>query len=586
MRHLPAIDGLRAVAVLSVVAYHAGLPIPAGLVGVDVFFVISGYLISRLLLEEGRIDLVGFYARRARRILPAAILVVAATLVATMALAPSLLGDVARSAAAASVFLANFHFQGVTGGYWAESAETMPLLHLWSLSEQFYLAWPLLLYGVRKRPAPWLAGIAVASFALAEFLIQSNPNAAFYQMPARAWELAAGGLVATGTIRVPRWGGLMGLLLALAACVMPMPHFPGIGALPAVAGATLLIAAVHHGQRVRALELRPVVWIGLISYSLYLWHWPLLALDRASRVGDAPLSVRLGLCAAAIVLAALSYRYVETPFRRAQARPRHAVGVGLVSVACLFGAASALADTVPPKPVPVFSASRTRCHAWGPGVTAKFQPPHCVADAPKVVLWGDSYTGPWEGATEALASRQGMAAVWAVETGCPAVVGVEVPRGSAKASAYCVRKADETFAYLQRNGADTVIVATHWARLLRERPDAEAGVMRWAKGLAKVRRIVIVGATPELRDSVERCTELGVPCDIPRAEFDNASAASRRMLADLDRLPNVEVIPLGDWLCSASNCPGVRDGVALYHRDNHHVSDAAVARYLKAHPLR
>lgn len=110
--------------------------------------------------------------------------------------------------------------------------------------------------------------------------------------------------------------------------------------------------------------------------------------------------------------------------------------------------------------------------------------------------------------------------------------------------------------------------------------------MRWAKGLAKVRRIVIVGATPELRDSVERCTELGVPCDIPRAEFDNASAASRRMLADLDRLPNVEVIPLGDWLCSASNCPGVRDGVALYHRDNHHVSDAAVARYLKAHPLR
>ena len=584
MRHIPALDGLRAIAVLAVVAYHAGLPVPAGFVGVDIFFVISGYLITRLLADEvhdtGRIDFLHFYARRARRILPAAILVVVTTL-ALSTMLPSGLAEVADSAAAASVFGANFYFQAMTGGYWSASAETMPLLHLWSLSveEQFYLLWPLLLIAARRTPLRWLVTIAVASFVLAEAFMYANPQAAFYQMPARAWELALGGVVAIRSFAMPRWSAMAGLWLVLAACFVPLPHFPGIGALPAVAGSVLLIAAIHSGQPVRVLELRPVVYIGLISYSLYLWHWPLLAMDRALRVGESPLSVRLVLCGAAFVLAALSYRFVEKPFRRSRASPRQAVAAGLSCVVALSCAAFALSSTATPKPAAVPLASHLRCHPWGPGIEPKFQAGHCVPDAPKVVLWGDSYTGAWEAQALALAKRQDMAAVLLLETGCPAVVGVELPRPTARISQFCVRRSAESFAYLREHGADTLIVTSHWTKMLRERPDAVGGVVAWAKDLPNVRRILVVGATPEMRDSVERCQSLGVPCDIPRTEFDKSAEASRAMMAELARLPNVEILELGNWLCDSHTCPGVRDGVALYQYDNHHVSVAAVERF-------
>src|SRR4249919_414135 len=196
-KHLPAIDGLRAIAVLSVVAYHAGAP--AGFVGVDVFFVISGYLITGILLD--RPALVEFYARRARRILPAAFLCVLVTLGLSYALLPSA-GDVARSAASAGLFVANVFFQHATGDYWSDSADTMPLLHLWSLSveEQFYLLWPLILL-TGRRWLPWVAGLSLALFAWWSY---ADPSAAFYQMPARAWELAAGGLVASNVSAVYR----------------------------------------------------------------------------------------------------------------------------------------------------------------------------------------------------------------------------------------------------------------------------------------------------------------------------------------------------------------------------------------------
>jgi len=183
MRHLPAIDGLRAVAVIAVVAYHAGL-IPAGFVGVDVFFVISGFLITRLLADEltlhRRIDFFHFYARRARRILPAALVVVIATLVMTYALLPSGRREVAESAAASGLFGANFYFESVTGGYWAANAGTLPLLHLWSLSveEQFYVVWPLVLIVARKHAAKSLAVLMLASLALAEWLMWYDPQAA------------------------------------------------------------------------------------------------------------------------------------------------------------------------------------------------------------------------------------------------------------------------------------------------------------------------------------------------------------------------------------------------------------------------
>jgi peptidoglycan/LPS O-acetylase OafA/YrhL len=185
MKHLPAIDGLRAIAVLAVVAYHADLPVPAGFVGVDVFFVISGYVITRMLAREhaetGRIDFAAFYARRVRRILPAFAVVVAVTLaLSTVLLVPEYRVAVAKSAAAAMAMGANVYFQATTGGYWDASADQMPLLHLWSLAveEQFYFVWPLLLaLLLRFRRAPLLLGAwPLASFALAQHWADAEPG--------------------------------------------------------------------------------------------------------------------------------------------------------------------------------------------------------------------------------------------------------------------------------------------------------------------------------------------------------------------------------------------------------------------------
>jgi len=562
IKYQPAIDGLRAIAVLSVMAYHVGAP--AGFVGVDVFFVISGYLITSILLREP--GLAEFYARRARRILPAAFLVVVVTLALSFLLLTNA-GDVARSAAAAGVFLANVFFQQATGGYWAPVADSMPLLHLWSLSveEQFYLAWPLLLLLVRGRVA-WLWVFAAASFALYAVLSYTNPDAAFYQTPARAWELAAGGLVAFGAVR-PMRGGLW---LVLLACLVPMPVWAAQTL--AVLGATMLIASLHAG-RPSLLSARPLVSIGLISYSLYLWHWPLLAIAHALHAGQTPMATRLGLIVVTFGLAVLTYRYIETPFRRMQANPKRAVAVGIACAAVLSSAAFALAK---PDTTPVVAMSGAmRC-------SAALKPARCVGKAPKVVVWGDSYAAVWEDYVLRLAKSQGMVPVEMLDPGCPPEIGLDLPRPTPAASRYCKDRAARDLAYLQVNGADTLLVTAHWARLLRERPDAGPAVMAWAKALPNVRRIIVVGATPEVRDSVEKCAALHVPCDIPRAQYEASAAATKAVMAQLDALPNVETWPVGDWMCSGTHCPGERNGVALYHVDNHHISVAAAEGYVRS----
>ena len=565
IRYVPAIDGLRAVAVLAVVGFHAGLP--AGFVGVDVFFVISGYLITRLLAQDD--DLLHFYARRARRILPAAALVVVTTLALSYALLPEP-GGVAMSAAAASVFVANLHFQGITGGYWAESSASMPLLHLWSLSveEQFYLFWPLVLMFARGPRMLW--AVVALSFASYVALLYFDPNAAFYQTPARAWELAAGGLVAMGAIRPLRGG----LALVLIACALPLPA--GIASPLSVIGATMLLARLHGGARMRLLEARPLVWIGLISYSLYLWHWPLLALDRALRAGESPLAVRLVLVAMAFGLAVLTYRYVEQPVRRAKVRHGRAVVAGVVCVVALSGTAFALARNTPVRPSPmVVPMEALPCDA------AQLQPMHCVKQGPLVALWGDSFTDAW--ATHALrtARQHGMPAVRLAIPSCPPHLVATSSRSASHATEECRKRTEQHFAWLRSHEIDTLIVAARWMHLLEEHPDAAEGVMAWARDLPKVRRIIVIGATPEVRDSVEKCIALRLSCDIPRKRFDADAAATNALMRRLDALPNVETWDVGAWMCDANSCPGVRNGIALYHTDNFHVSVDAAEAYVR-----
>lgn len=558
IRYRPEIDGLRAIAVLSVVLYHAGIG-AAGFVGVDVFFVISGYLITSLLLKEhaatGSIDLLAFYARRVRRIFPAAAVVVLATLGASaLLLEPEAQAQTAKSAGAALAFVANAFFQFTTGGYWDGASEEMPLLHLWSLSveEQFYFVWPAMLLLVRSRKA--MLVLAVASLGLAEFWVWRGSSAAFFQMPARFWELAAGGLLAAMPARrVPPWMAGAGVLVTLAACLQPFDHFPGVGALPAVIGACMVIGAVHCGNTNRILASKPMVSIGLISYSLYLWHWPLLAIYRAN--GGESMQVRMALCGVAVLLAIASYRYVEQPFRRMRLPSGRTVAIGASASALLALSACAIGLREPPTPPPADTTKEAMairaerdtlprdCVYW-----PKDTIPKCPEPAnPKVAFWGDSMALAWGG---------GMPeAVIYSAAACPPVLG-QGDEGCQRFNEAVTHRLD---------GVNTVYLVARW----QDHPHFDLSkTLAFAKG----KRVVIIGPTPEMLAGAPRCIRGKAHCTIPRARFEKSTkAALARLREQAATLPNVEVVDMTDEFCERLVCPPVKAGMPLYF-DTHHVT--------------
>jgi peptidoglycan/LPS O-acetylase OafA/YrhL len=339
----PDIEGLRAVAVLLVLLYHAAVPgFGGGYVGVDVFFVLSGFLITGLLLRElertGSISLPSFYARRLRRLLPAvALLIVVTVAVSVVVLSPLRAGDVAADGVAAALYASNLRFAVQATDYLQSELAPSPLLHLWSLGveEQFYLFWPALLLlatraggNLRVRVGILAAVVVGASFALSAWLTMENAPWAFFSLPTRAWELGIGALLAVGAgqlaamrrpiARAAGWLGL-GMIVASALLIDTSTPFPGGAALLPVLGTAL---AMLPGMRdtgeapARYLGWRPARFLGRISYSLYLWHWPMLVLPTAVAGDTLPLPVRVGLMVAAIPVAYASQRWLEDPIRR------------------------------------------------------------------------------------------------------------------------------------------------------------------------------------------------------------------------------------------------------------------------------
>ena len=348
-KHRPDIDGLRAVAIVPVVLFHAGLTVfSGGYVGVDVFFVISGYLITSLILHDLKNDefsFIEFWMRRARRILPALFVVVMFTLVAGwIVLFPTAYRDLGRSAMTQSFFASNVFFW-LKSGYFAAPSETKPLLHTWSVSveEQFYLFIPLTLF-LLVRYMNRFRELAIAVLLLASFLVSAwsakfHPDAAFYLMPARAWELLVGSLLAmlalkrTETPSHQVWGYELLSVLGLASILLAVigysntTRFPGFAALAPCLGAAAIIWC-NDGRLTlvgRILAHRWVAWIGLISYSLYLWHWPLLAFARSSMPERLPVVAAIAIASGSILAGWLSYKYVETPVRKKPVFYRRAV---------------------------------------------------------------------------------------------------------------------------------------------------------------------------------------------------------------------------------------------------------------------
>ena len=340
VRHRADIDGLRAIAVVPVVLFHAGVSqVSGGFVGVDIFFVISGYLITSLILgemREGRFSLLSFYERRIRRIFPAlfAVLAVCIVLAGTLFL-PRELRSFDESLLAATFFVSNIYFYG-SNGYFAAPPDTLPLLHTWSLSieEQFYIVFPLLLsLAIAFGRRIWVGLISVLfllSLAASIWVTPINPDAAFYLAPMRVWELMLGALLAARVLpriesqAVREMLALAGVALIAYAVFRfsTSTPFPGSAALiPCLGAAFLIYAGEDEGttSASKVLSLRPLVFVGLISYSLYLWHWPLLVFARYWSVTSLTGWQSATIVIASFILAALSWAYIEQPFRRKRA---------------------------------------------------------------------------------------------------------------------------------------------------------------------------------------------------------------------------------------------------------------------------
>lgn len=399
IQYRPEIDGLRALAVIPVVLFHAGWEaISGGYLGVDVFFVISGYLITSITLAEreaGRFSLARFYERRARRILPALLLVLLACMVpAWMLLPPDQLKGFGQSLVAVSFFSSNILFW-LTSGYFAESADEKPLLHTWSLGveEQYYLLAPLLLMLLWPSRRRWLIGIyiavALASLAYGDLTSRHSPSSAFYLLPSRAWELCTGALIAFASIRRPlhesigRW--LREILAATGLSLVLFSYFvfdrhtpgPGILTLVPIAGVACVIAFGAHTWTGRLLAWRGLVSVGLISYSAYLWHQPLFVFARASSFHYPSAGIMAILAVATFVLAYFSWRFVETPLRHTQllSGKRLTIIALLITLLCVgFGLAAHITRGFPQRfgdsarataEAIAFSPMRSKCHTAG-----------------------------------------------------------------------------------------------------------------------------------------------------------------------------------------------------------------------------
>lgn len=506
MKYRADIDGLRTVAVVPVVLFHAGLArMSGGFVGVDVFFVISGFLITKLILldiDGGGFSVVDFYERRIRRIFPALIAVLLFCLVAGyMISSPQEYVRLGRSIVPVTLFFSNFFFWKSTN-YFDPSADANPLLHTWSLSveEQFYIFYPLLLillHRWRWRVRTTLTAIAITSLITATVLVYIMPSATFYLLPTRTWELIIGGIVALWPRpdTRPYWldlvAALVGLAMILACVVLYDAHtvFPGLTAVPPVLGAALLIwsgAGLRPTPVHRILGSRPMVFVGAASYSFYLWHFPLLAFSAYLYGGRSPLGVALVVCGLAYGMALLSLYLIERPARRRHgSRAGRIAGVAIPSAAMVAIAlagfvlvqAKGLPGRLDPATTRLLATTEddTRhhreCMSNGNVIVTPENP--CVLGAageqPRALLWGDSHAMVTATAMETEARRQKAAFLFAASADCPIGIGFAISdtteRGltTTPSYRYCARY---NAGMLQRALANptitTIVLSSRW----------------------------------------------------------------------------------------------------------------------------
>lgn len=498
------IDGLRAVAVSSVILFHGHIPpFHGGFVGVDVFFVISGFLIASILyrdMEARSFSLVDFYDRRIRRIFPALFVMLAVvTVIAAFVLLPKQMLEYAESLTPSALFYANIHFQDVLN-YFGPSADEVPLLHLWSLAveEQYYIVFPVLLFvllraGGRRLAVGALLVIVLASLAYAEFYVENQPKVAFYELASRAWELLVGAALAITPLPKVRASVATGLgVIGLVGVILPVyvydkhTAFPGLAALPPVLGTALLIYAgglAPNGIVTRLLSLPIMVYVGRISYSLYLWHWPLLVLAAIYKTRHLTY-IQSGLVIlVAVAFSALSLKYVETPLRRASlfgGRRRMRIAAGAVAILCAVFVARSF-EGVGGQLWPISergaaalaglddrSKFQVDCNNgpenWYPPLRAASEcsiGPGAAQGTYDVLVWGDSHAGSsFLGIGDAVAALGHTARVLTMP-GCPPLIG-GLARQAPDSGESCARFNAAVLEEIGRARPKLVILAGRW----------------------------------------------------------------------------------------------------------------------------
>ncbi|MCT7378216.1 acyltransferase family protein [Chelativorans salis] len=627
------IDGLRALAVVPVVLYHAGLgPFSGGFVGVDVFFVISGFLITGIItgeIERGDFSVIHFYERRARRLLPALFAVLITSFIAGwFLLIPSEFSDLSHSATATLFFSSNLFFWNSLG-YFSDASEFHPLLHTWSLAveEQFYLLFPLALVisqGRRQATQRIIISIVLlGSLVLSIYAVKHFPEGAFYLLPTRAWELMCGALLATHvvpSISSPRIRSSLSLA-GVALILVPMltytsaTPFPGLAAIPPCIGTMLIIYCGRSSLAAKVLSTKPLVWIGLISYSLYLWHWPILSFLRIDQ-GSVHLPIFLSLSAtvASFAAAYISWNYIERPFRVRTAVSRRKVfqlsGMGCIVVIAASTSVSATNGFPVRYDRNVTSFLELNTADIVGGRCAEGCPFGVEEAPPSVVLWGDSHANALTPALDFVARQEDLGGIVFADAACAPLLDVhrsDVGDKWKNCAALAIRAID----YIRKNRdqISTVVLSARWALAAtgkgsvgeNSRPAplkivsssqrrSSVDVFRYGleRTVSKLNEydidVVILGGVPEIGwhvpKSLARAANKGMkPPRVPSlSDFRDRNSSAEDVMLEIAVRFDVHLIDLAPIFCSPK-CKVVYRGKPIY-RDDDHLSHFGAHRFL------
>lgn len=598
---IPQIQALRAFAAVLVVIYHAKVT-SGGYIGVDIFYVISGYLITGLLLRElensGTLNLKSFYLRRIKRLLPTSFFVLAITALTAWYLYPATMrADLGRDIAAAGIYISNYLFAFWQMDYQNLSAIPPVVIHYWSLAveEQFYIFWPFIIFALFKRGGragvgKGIAIITIASFLFSLYQTASAPIWAFYSLPTRAWELGVGALLLYIPARIKFSQNYLWIALALfiygTSQFRDSTPFPGTAALVPVTATAISIAAVHSWPRILNLigNHRTVQWLGAISYPLYLWHWPLLVIPVVYLGRGLHIYERFFCVLATLLFADLTHRFIEEPLRHAQLKPRTIVRGGAIATAISLvislGIFTTHLDLIKLQDGTVYSLTDVMqkpivyeddCHVNNGETTS----PECrygtIGSERKIVLFGDSHAAQWMPTLEKLGREKGFELISLTKSACPGPAVKKVDTGEYK-NADCFAWRNYAFKRIKEINPDAVLVAG------MQHFDIPAGYADrtswWQEGLRKTYaslrgsspHIISISDTPHPNRDIPSCIAAG--------KFDRCNGTERSTPIFTSGYQQINPT---SWLCSRK-CPGIIASTVVY-RDSSHLT-VAMARKL------